>query len=169
MFHIFKLFLCFVFFLGSSTVVRSEAEDQAKLDRYISKTCKHQCVESAVLIMAVKEAAQRTGSDPNMLLAIIKSESGFQDKAPNRSNGRSVGLSQIQVKWHREKFRSRNYYDVFDNVYVGALIYDVCADKWKGSKEKALWCYNGYQKMGMKKYVPKVLANYREVVQLKVI
>lgn len=169
MLHIFKVFVCFCIFLGSSIAVESSVSSQPRLERYIAPTCGSQCVDTAVLLMAVTEASMKTNVDPNMLLAIIKSESGFKDKATNRNNGRSVGLFQVQVKWHREKFRSRNYYDVFDNVYVGAVIYDECVRKWHGSREKALWCYNGHQRAGMKQYVPKVLANYREVTRLKVI
>ena len=53
-----------------------------------------------------------------------------------------------------------------DNLRVGAMVYRDCARKHIGSREKALLCYNGYQKNGMKIYVPKVLQVYKELEQI---
>ena len=163
--NVFKLFfiLCFSFLTHLSY-----GNSVDKLQAYIDKNCKSGCVDASLLAMAIEKASTETGASQNMLIAIIKPESNFQTKSINKNKGKSVGLFQIQVRWHREKFRSRNYSDVFENVRAGALVYKGCMDKWNGSKERALWCYNGHQKFGMKNYVPKVLLAYREISQLRV-
>lgn len=136
------------------------------LEQYIDHSCPKGCVDDDLLMMAVEQAAEETKIDPNVLLAIIRVESSFQTKAINRVSGRSVGLTQVQVRWHKRRFSSADYYDVMDNVHVGAEIYKTCATRWKGSREKALWCYNGHQKKGMKLYVTKVMKAYHEIRHL---
>ena len=161
--HIFGALLLVVSMLGVSIA------DTDPLERRIAAKCRSStCVDPDVLAMAIFKASEETGVNPRLLLAIVESESSYSLAATNRSNGRSVGLLQIQVRWHKDKFRSKDRYDVFDNVYVGALIYRDCLNKWRGSREKALWCYNGHQKSGMKKYVQKVLLTYSEISRLGV-
>lgn len=154
-----------VVFTPSSSAYASS--DSAKLGRYIEKVCKKNCVDPDLLLMAVKETADEFNIDPITSLAIIRVESNFKPKAVNRTSGRSVGLSQIQVYWHKEKFRTTNFFDIFENVRVGTIIYRDCVDKWRGSRDKALWCYNGHQKRGMATYVPKVHKARNEIRQLR--
>lgn len=141
----------------------------SELNSYIASVCKSDCVDGNLLLMAVNQAATEFSVNPITLLAIIKSESSFKHRAVNKSSGKSVGLSQVQVYWHKKKFTTKNYFDVFDNVRVGAIIYKDCIDRWNGSREKALWCYNGHQKAGMHTYVPKVMKSYRELSSLNLI
>lgn len=156
-----------MFFATQPTYASSRLSPVDRLQDYISKFCKKDCVDPQLLLMTVKEAAEQFSINPITLIAIIRTESGFRPKVVNTQSGRSVGLSQIQVYWHKAKFRSTNYTDIFDNVYVAASIYADCVKKWPGSREKALWCYNGHQKKGFKTYVPKVLAAYQQIEKLQ--
>lgn len=137
------------------------------LESYIQSVCKKGCVDADLLTMAVHTAAEDTRlRDPLLMMAVIRVESRFQLKATNRVSGRSVGLTQVQVYWHKKDFRTTNHYDVMDNVRVGTGILKKCEQRWGGSPEKALWCYNGHQKRGMKTYVPAVMKAYRELKAL---
>lgn len=130
------------------------------LAMYIDTYCKKDCVDSGLLRTAVSEATVNTKVDPVLLLAVIQVESGFHHKALNTVNGKSVGLTQVQVYWHRDKFKSGNYFDVFENVKAGSDILNACQAKHRGDVNKALWCYNGHQPNGVAKYSKKVLAAY---------
>lgn len=152
-------FVCFS--IPSSTVYAKVSP--STLSSYIQTKCKQNCVDTEVLQLAVKEAGNEFGINPLTLMAIAGVESGYRAKAINKKSGKSVGLMQIQVFWHKSKFQSKNYFDIFDNVRVGAMIYKECVDKYKGSREKALWCYNGHTGHGAKIYVPKVLAEMKQL------
>ena len=165
-----RLFLgsCFVLIALHATASHAIASNKIEaLGKYISSACKTSCVDASLLLISVEKASEELDVNPTTLLAIIEVESSFKHRALNKTNGKSIGLSQIQVKWHRDKFTSTNYYDVFDNVRVGAVIYRDCIKRHKGSRERALWCYNGHQKNGLKAYVPKVLKAHSRLSSLK--
>ena len=149
------------FSIPSSTVHAKTAP--TTLTSYIQTKCKQNCVDIELLQVAAETAGAEIGVNPLTLMAIAGVESGYRAKVANKTSGKSVGLMQIQVFWHKSKFQSKNYYDVFDNVRVGAIIYKECIDKYNGSREKALWCYNGHTPQGMKKYVPKVIAEMKQL------
>lgn len=156
---LFSLVVLFLFV----TMAVSTAHAETPLSDYIEATCKRNCVDSTLLMMAIQEAAIETDTNPLVLLAIIKEESGFNVRATNTKNGRSVGLTQIQVFWHKEKFKG-DQYDVFANVRAGALVYKDCVKKHRGNREKSLWCYNGHQKNGYH-YVSKVMKTYNKLIE----
>lgn len=143
-----------------------EHNSSSKLDRYIQKHCKSGCIDGDVLLFGVSSVAKEVGVNPVTLLAIMKVESNFKPRATNTKSGRSLGLMQIQVYWHKAKFKTNDYYAYMDNIRVGALVYKDCVKKYKGSREKALWCYNGHQEAGMKTYVKKVITAFNEISQL---
>lgn len=134
------------------------AED--RLAEHIDKVCDKQCVEPDLLRMALQHASAETRVDPLWFVAVIQAESNFSTKAINRHTGRSVGLSQIQVRWHKEKFFTRHYGDVFENVRVGMTILRDCQAKHQGNRHQALRCYNGY---GPLSYAQKVAKVYRQL------
>lgn len=134
------------------------AED--RLADHIDKVCDKQCVEPDLLRMALHHGAEETRIDPRWFLAVIQVESSFRLSAVNRKSGRSVGLSQIQVRWHKEKFFTKHYADVFENVRVGMTILADCQEKHHGNIRKALRCYNGY---GPASYARKVVKIYHQL------
>lgn len=130
---------------------------------YIKSKCTKNCIDPDLLRLAAFEAGKEFGVNPLTLIAIAGVESSYKAKAINKVSGKSVGLMQVQVFWHKDKFQSKNHFDVFDNVRVGAIVYSDCTKRWKGSREKALWCYNGHTRSGMKTYVPKVQAEIKRL------
>lgn len=134
------------------------------LGSYIEARCRSSdCIKPEVLLDAVKRVSDELGVNPITLLAIVEIESGFRVHVSNRGN---IGLSQVLVKYHRSKFLTGDFYDVSDNLRVGALVYKGCVSRSKGSRENALWCYNGHQTTGKQTYVPKVMSARNRISQL---
>ncbi len=131
------------------------------LKQYIKTTCPRNCVSDVLLITILKQESARVKVDYKDFLPVIRVESSFNRKATNGSN---VGLSQVHLKYHRKKFKKKDYYDAVDNIRVGLSIFKACLVKSKGNKNKAYTCYNGG---GNKKYVQKVTKAFKELAKLK--
>ena len=134
--------------------------------QYVQKRCggRKNCVEPNAVLEATANASIKTGVSQPILLALASVESNFITAAANRENGVSAGLMQIQVSWHRQRFPARNYYDVDQNVLVGAQILRACANKHPLSDRRTLMCYNGYSNAH---YPDKVLKEYQTIVSLR--
>lgn len=151
-----KLFVI-VLLVTLATISQSHAAELDTLAAHIDRLCDKHCVDADLLRIALHQGAAETHVDPLWFLAVIQAESNFSTKAVNRRSGRSVGLSQIQVRWHRDKFFTKHYADVFENVRVGMTILGDCQEQYNGNMRKALWCYNGHQPGGLKRYADKVV------------
>lgn len=141
--------------------------DESAYSDYIEKVCKKDCVDPELLRMAIYRSSIYNDIEPSLLMAVFQAESGFKAKATNRTSGKSVGLAQIQIYWHKQRFITSNYYDVFDNSRVGGMILAECFQRHHGNRLKALWCYNGHQKHGMKRYALKVEKIYQSIKSKK--
>ena len=84
------------------------------------------------------------GVDPAIIVAMIEKESTFRANCVGDS-GRSLGLMQIQPRWHSERMRDlgvSNLLDPYQNVAVGIDI--LCELMGRGNGiEWALMAYNG--------------------------
>lgn len=81
--------------------------------------------------------------DPEIVLGIIEQESNFDPKVVG-DYGRSIGLMQIQPRWHKERMEYLgcwNLTDPYDNVTLGIDILAELMDKYQDT-EKALMVYN---------------------------
>ena len=78
------------------------------------------------------------------------------------------GLS-IDYLYESSESLSGDYFDVFENVYAGSEILKECLERHHGNAKKALWCYNGHSRHGMREYVPKVLAVYAGLKQQHIV
>lgn len=143
------------------------AENNSSYETYVTKVCRKDCVDPELLRMAVYRSSNENNVDPSLLFAVFQVESNFRYKATNKVSGKSVGLAQIQIYWHKSKFLTSNYYDVFDNSRVGGIILAECFQRHHGNRLKALWCYNGHQKHGMKRYALKVEKIYQSIKSKK--
>lgn len=143
------------------TVNQSHAAETDRLADHIDRNCTRHCVDADLLRLALHQGAVETQVDPLWFLAVIKTESSFSTKAVNRHAGRSIGLSQIQVRWHKKKFFTKHYADVFENVRVGMTILGDCQEKHKGNLRQALRCYNGYGPASYAKRVAKIYHQLR--------
>ena len=108
-------------------------------------------VNSSSLIAAVDMAASAHKLDNKLLLSVAYIESKFDVKA---RNGSSVGLMQVHLRYHRDKFKGASVFNPYANMFVGAQILKECMNKMDNNVKKALRCYNGG---GDKNYPAKVL------------
>lgn len=110
------------------------------LQDHIDTYCKVDCVNADKVVDVAYRAGQSYGFDYKTFLAIIHVESKFHTKA---KNGRSVGLTQSLLTYHRPKFRGKNYFAIEDNMFVGAEIFGDCVRRHRGNYQAATTCYNG--------------------------
>lgn len=144
------------------TSIKHPKKDPLTLHDYIQMHCKKSsCVDQESILKSVYGASRATGADFKMLLSIAMVESKYDTLA---KNGKSVGLMQVHLRWHRQKFQNKDVFAVDENVRVGAGIYQACWVKFK-DRTKALRCYNGYP-YGDPRYVEKVTTAYTSVSRL---
>lgn len=131
------------------------------MEEYIGQKCHANCVDQSTLIDAARIAADTFGFDYLLILAIIRIESNFNKRA---KNGSSVGLMQVHLRYHRTKFKTKDPFNAYDNIFVGASILSDCYRKFKGHRVFTLRCYNGGGNLNYSSKVIKVLS---EIQQLK--
>ncbi len=90
------------------------------------------------------ELSEEIGVDPAIVIAIIEKESNYDISAVG-DHGRSLGLMQIQYRWHTARMDSLGCDDLLDpyqNVTVGI---DILADLFEENEsvEWVLMAYNG--------------------------
>lgn len=90
------------------------------------------------------ELSEEIGIDPAIVIAIIEKESNYDASAVG-DHGRSLGLMQIQFRWHTARMASLGCDDLLDpyqNVKVGI---DILADLLEEGEsiEWVLMAYNG--------------------------
>lgn len=148
--------LVMLLLMGISSLTYSKT-----LNEYINQHCKINCVDEDTLLSASKMVADSLNLDYLILLSIIRVESGYNRKA---RNGSSVGLMQVHLKYHRNKFGNGDPFNPYSNIFTGAAILKDCMDRWR-SNNKAFRCYNGG---GDKSYINKVNKALVEVKQLEI-
>ena len=92
----------------------------------------------------IKAICHFSDIEPEIIIAICEKESGCNPAAVG-DNGNSIGLMQIQPKWHSERVKKLGCTDLTDpygNVTVGLDILEELWDKY-GKIEMVLMAYNG--------------------------
>ena len=90
------------------------------------------------------ELCEARGVDPKIILAVISKESSYRPGVVG-DNGDSLGLMQVQPKWHQgrmDRLGCQDMFDPFQNVTVGIEIVSDHIDKGRGITW-ALMAYNG--------------------------
>ena len=80
----------------------------------------------------IDKIAKRYGLNPDIVKALIEEESGWVASAEG-DNGNSIGLMQIQERWHKERLTRlgiTNLYDPEQNVTVGCDILSELLNKY---------------------------------------
>jgi soluble lytic murein transglycosylase-like protein len=108
------------------------------------------------ILTSVHRAAKRAGLPPEMVLAVIDIESGFDPFAVSRAGAQ--GLMQVMPFWRRELGR-RRLVDIQDNLLMGCTILRYYYDVERGDWMKTLARYNG--SVGRRDYPQKVLDRLR--------
>lgn len=106
-----------------------------------------------------KQIAEQYGLDPDIVKAIIKIESNGNPQAVG-DNGQSIGLMQIQPKWHKARIDRLGITDLKDpkqNLTVGCDILAELLDTY-GNYHMALAAYNTGSPYRGQEYADKVMA-----------
>ena len=105
--------------------------------------------ERIEILEAVHRDASRAQLPPEMVLAVIDVESGFQRYAVSRANAQ--GLMQIMRFWLKElEMPGHALLDIQDNIRMGCTILRYYYDMEGGNWNRALARYNG--SLGSQKY-----------------
>lgn len=99
---------------------------------------------SAELQLHIIQESEAHDIDPSVIVAVIWKESRYKATAKGDS-GKSLGLMQIQPKWHKDRMARLDCIDLLDpfqNVTVGVDILAELLDKYDGNISMALMAYN---------------------------
>lgn len=103
--------------------------------------------------------------DPALVIAVIRRESNYKASAIG-DKGNSLGLMQIQPRWHQERMDRLNCPDLLDpyqNVTVGIDILSDLFDSGK-SVEWVLMAYNGGRAYANRNWNAGVVSTYANKV-----
>lgn len=87
----------------------------------------------------IKESAARNGIDPNLIVAVMRQESGYNSRA--RSYKGAMGLMQLMPATAR-RFGVTNFYDPAQNIEGGARYLRFLVDTFNGDIKLVLAGYN---------------------------
>lgn len=109
--------------------------------------------------------------DPAIVMAMIWRESRFNASSVG-DNGNSLGLMQIQPRWHQNRMDALGCPDLLDpyqNVTVGINILASHLERWEGNIEMAIVSYNAGATGAYNKYFSKGIysSKYSEAVLAK--
>ena len=123
---------------------KTDDKSQARIAhaQWIVKSTKNRVSLSKAqkIVDAVYTYTKDTNIEPTFILGMIRAESHFNHKASNSYGAR--GLMQVVPRWHRDKLKGQDPFDVYVNVRVGVQVYEDCLEKFK-SEKRALSCYSG--------------------------
>jgi soluble lytic murein transglycosylase-like protein len=114
----------------------------------------------AELQLHIIEEADENGIDPAIVMAMAYKESSYRPNAVG-DGGKSIGLLQIQPRWHRarmDKLGCTDLLDPYQNVVVGIDYLCDLLSKY-GDMGKALTAYNkGHYNGTVTQYAKTILA-----------
>lgn len=89
---------------------------------------------------AVTRASKEYDIDPNLILAVIQTESNFNPSAKSKAG--AVGLMQIMPS-NFKHLGIKNGYDIEENIMGGTKLLKEYIKRYEGNIEMALMAYNG--------------------------
>jgi soluble lytic murein transglycosylase-like protein len=127
----------------------SEAEESAAVSTMESLTKAPErtyfdCPLSHDLQDYIADLCEEAHIDPAVIIAMIGKESTYRADAKG-DKGKSLGLMQIQPRWHydrMEKLDCDDLLDPYDNVTVGIDFLCELVNKYDGNMHMALMAYN---------------------------
>lgn len=108
----------------------------------------------------IEKTAKRYDLDPRVIKALIEEESGWLSSAEG-DDGKSVGLMQVQERWHKARMQRlgvTNLYDPRQNITVGCDILADLLGKY-GNYKDALSVYNSGNTKDGKQYAERIMKN----------
>lgn len=92
----------------------------------------------------IADLCEEVSIDPAVIIAMIGKESSYNADAKG-DKGKSLGLMQIQPRWHGERMETLgcdDLLDPYDNVTVGVDFMAELLEKYDGNINMALMSYN---------------------------
>lgn len=122
----------------------------------------------STLVAEAYSVGARTKLDPNLILAVMAIESGFNPFAQSAVGAQ--GLMQVMTKVHSEKYDSFGgkfaAFDPISNLHVGVKVLQECINR-AGSIEGGLKFYVGAANLESDNgYTAKVLAEHQRLTQV---
>lgn len=154
--------------IEAEAVAAAETADPAQraLVDYLSRRFSIAAAPTALVVETAYRAAERTGLDPLLVLAVISVESRFNPIAESVMGAK--GLMQIIPKYHLKRLNEHGGEDaVLDpqsNILVGAQILQEYVYR-TGTLEAGLQFYNGASRDGTAQYAQRVLAERERLDQ----
>ena len=108
----------------------------------------------------IEKTAKRYDLDPRVIKALIEEETGWLSSAEG-DDGKSVGLMQIQERWHKERMKRLGMTDLYNpqqNINVGCDILAELLGKY-GKYKDALSVYNSGNTKDGKQYAERIMKN----------
>lgn len=106
----------------------------------------------------IEKMAKRYGLNPDIVKALIEEESGWLASAEG-DDGQSIGLMQIQERWHKERMKRLGVNDLYDpeqNITVGCDVLSELLNKY-GNYKDALSVYNSGNTKDGRAYAERIL------------
>lgn len=106
----------------------------------------------------IDKMAKRYGLDSRIIRALIEEESGWLASAEG-DDRESIGLMQIQKRWHKERMKRLGVNDLYDpeqNITVGCDILSELLNKY-GNYTDALSAYNSGNTKDGRDYAERIL------------
>lgn len=97
------------------------------------------------LQLYIVELCEKANIVPSLVIAIVERESNF-DPLSVGDNGNSLGLMQIQPKWHQwrmDELGGGDWFNPYDNLKVGVHILTDLFHRYGDDVYKVLMAYNG--------------------------
>lgn len=114
---------------------------------------------------SVNKYSKMYGVEPNMIYAIMLTESGFNKNAV--SPGNCIGLMQLSSSTFRARNVGTNIYNIDQNIHAGTKHYAGLLGRYRGNSQYALAAYNyGGAKVILNKPIPQGAQRYVNKVYL---
>lgn len=108
------------------------------------------------IVRAVYKHAKAKNLDPTLVLGLIEQESMFKPRVSSRAGAK--GLMQVIPRYHKDKIRGRNIYDIDTNIDVGTSILREYMDN-SSSMQAATRKYSG----GASSYYRKIRSHQSDL------
>ena len=126
---------------SESTLSYEDYIEKEKAANAIVKKYRRVDYETAMRVTSlVYQESRAHGIDPKLMLALVATESSFNPKSLSTTGAK--GYTQVIPRWHRDKIKGRDIWDISVNIEVGVKVLKECFRRNK-TEYSALACYNG--------------------------
>ena len=122
--------------------------------RHISQATAERIAKAVVIASSNYDIA------PDVIVGLMKTESGFDPSARSRSG--ALGLMQVVPYWHKKTIQGRDLFNIEAAVDIGVAILAGYRTQSKGSLAGGLRRYCGYRPKAATQYVAKVMTEHRK-------